>query len=332
MKINVKKTIFIFIILFVLIIAIDVIFLQNDYYEGTFFKMDTNITIRGEGENIDLAARDILNAIDEIDAEMSSNNIESKLYKLNNISKNGETFSDDFIYLLNLSEEINENSAGAFNIALKPIIDLWGFGGNYPKVPDEKEIKSTLETVKNTTIEINDNNVTTNGKIDLGGIAKGFAGDKAREILKKHSPTYAILDFGGNIITYGQKPDGTNFKIGINNGENDVFATVSVKECNVITSGGYQRYFEENGIKYHHIIDSLTGYPAENELISVTVISENGALGDALSTACYVLGLEKGMELINKYEVDAVFLTKDKKVYITPGVNIEITDSEYVLQ
>lgn len=332
MKINVKKTIIIFLILFAVIIAIDVIFLQNNYYEGTFFKMDTNITIRGEGENMDLAARDILTAIDEIEAEMSANNIESKLYKLNNISKENELFSDDFIYLLNLSEEIKKNSGGAFNIALKPVIDLWGFGGNYPKVPKDNEIKATLQEVQNTIIEVDANNVSTNGKLDLGGIAKGFAGDKAREILNIYSPSYAILDFGGNIITYGSKPDGTEFKIGIDNGEGNIFATVSVKECNVITSGGYQRYFEKNGVKYHHIIDSTTGYPAENELISVTVLSDSGALADALSTACYVLGLEKGMELINKYEVESVFLTKDKKVYTTPGINIEISDPEYTLQ
>ena len=330
---NKKLIISIFILLFIGIIAVDVIYLQDDYYEGKFFKMDTNISIYGKGTNMDLATRDILKEIDRIDDEMNARKVGSTLYMLNNSENKTIKADKETIKLLDLAKEINTNSNGAFNVAIKPVVDLWGFGGNYKKVPNDEEIKKAVNIVQNTEIFLNETEIVlSNGEIDLGGIAKGYASDKSREILKKHKVEYAVLDFGGNIVTYGVKPDGKKFNIGIDDGKDGIFASVLVGETCVVTSGGYERYFEENGKKYHHLLNPETGYPAENGLISVTVISENGALADALSTACFVLGEEKGSVLAEKYNVAAVFLNDDKSVKVVGELEITIDEENYTLK
>lgn len=330
-NINLKKTLLVFLVLFALIIAADVLFFKDNTYEGHFIKMDTDITIKGEGYDMDLATRDILKAIDEIDFEMSAHNTDGKLYKLNTQKK--AEFSEQTIKLLQLAEDVCDRSDGAFDIKIKPIIDAWGFGTDFPKKPSKEQIAAALDEKNNTKISYSENTVTLNtGKIDLGGIAKGYASDKAKEILEKYENIdYAVIDFGGNIFTYGQKPDGSKFKVGIDDGKDGVFATLETDSAFIITSGGYERYFEENGQKYHHIIDPKTGYPSNSGLISATIISDSGALGDALSTACFVLGVEKGALLVESYGAKAVFLDENKNVYTVGDVNIELTDNSYTL-
>ncbi|MBQ3054095.1 MAG: FAD:protein FMN transferase [Clostridia bacterium] len=321
------KTVLIFLLLFAVIITLDVIFFDDNYYEGMFFKMDTDIVIRGEGNNMDLATRDILKMIDNLDANMNASNVNGNLYKLNN-EGGTVSFDSDTIKVLEVAEDIKIKSNGAFNVAIRPLVELWGFNGNYRKVPTDTDIADTLSVIASTQIKREGNKVsiTPKGKIDLSGIAKGYASDKASEILKEYDVDFAILDFGGNIMTYGQKPDGSPFKISIDDGKEGVFATLSIKSGAVITSGEYQRYFEENGKKYHHILDPKTGFPAENGLVSVTILSDSGVLADALSTACFVLGAEDGINLAKDCQVKAVLLDKNKNVY-TVG-NPEITLAE----
>ena len=282
---------------------------------------------------MDLATRDILKEIDNIDLYMNANNVKSKMYALNNGSPQTVTMNEDTIKVLETAADVKEKSDGAFNVAIKPIIDLWGFGGNYRKVPSDSEISAMLETVNNTEITVNGTDVSLNGgKIDLGGIGKGFASDKARECLERYQVNYAVVDFGGNILTYGTKPDGSSFKVAIADGNDSSFAVLEVGNTCVITSGGYERYFEENGKRYHHLLDPSTGKPAENGLVSVTIISENGTLADALSTACFVMGKEEGMKLAESYGVSAVFLDEDKNVYTVGNVKITITEDGYTLK
>ena len=328
-RINTKKTILIFVLLFILIIAIDVIFMKDYSFNAHYSKMDTVIDISGYGSDMDRATRDILKAIDEIDLKMNIHNVKSNLYALNKNKK--ADYDKDTAELISISEEIRKKSDGAFNIAVRTISEEWGFGTDFPAVPNEDKIKKAIETVNGTEIGISADAFTLNqGKIDLGGIAKGFATDKAKEILASYKEIdYAVLNFGGNILTYGKKPDGSKFKIGINDGKDGVFATISVDNAFIITSGGYERYFEQDGKKYHHILDPKTGYPAQTGLVSVTIISDNGALADALSTACYVLGAEKGTELAESYGVKAVFLDENNNVYIVGDVEIELVSTEY---
>ncbi len=326
---NTKKVLLLFMLLFIIIIAIDVIFMADNVYEGHFIKLDTKISIKGKGFDMDFASRDILKEIDKIDNELSAHNIKSTLYKLNT-EKTAE-FSFEAVELINLAEDVRKQSENAFNIKIKPVIDLWGFGTEFPQKPEDHKLLESLQTVNETEISTEGNTVILNkGKIDLGGIAKGYAADKAKEILESYKEIdYAVIDFGGNILTYGKKPDGSKFKIGISNGNDGIFATISIDNAFIITSGGYERYFEQDSKKYHHIIDPKSGYPSKSGLNSVTIISDNGALADALSTACYVLGVEKGTELANYYGVNAVFLDENNKVYVLGDVDIELASKEY---
>ncbi|MDP4118000.1 MAG: FAD:protein FMN transferase [Bacillota bacterium] len=332
-----KKTrlisISVFIVLFIVIIAVDTVFFSDDLYEGHFYAMDTTINISGKGTDMDLATRDILKEINEITKYMSANDVTSKLYALNNSKDQSIEFNKQTLEVLSVAEKVRESSGGAFNIAVKPLVDAWGFGGKYNKVPSKAEIADALRIMANTKIVTSGNTVSLpgGGALDLGGIAKGYASDRSVQYLKKYNVEYAVLDYGGNILTYGVKPDKSKFVVGIKSDADNIFAKIKVGACCVITSGDYERYFIENGKKYHHILDPATGYPADSGLTSVTIISDKGVLADALSTACFVLGREKGMELAKSYGVSAVFLGTDKKVYTVGDVDITIIADGYKL-
>ncbi len=289
------------------------------------FKMDTDIRISGQGRDMAKAAKEINELLDDIDKNLNSHSSEGMIFELN--SGKRVALPADIAEMIELSEEVREKSDGAFNIAVKPLIDIWGFShGKSGRVPEKEEIESAVKLIDNTEIKIDDSGVSVSGggKIDLGAVAKGYASDRSREILKKHKLKYAILDFGGNIVTYGKKPDGTDFVVGISDGDGGVFAYVYTGETCVVTSGGYERFFEENGKRYHHLLDPHTGYPAENGLKSVTIISENGTLADALSTACFVLGREKGAKLAESFGVQAVFLDEKGKVFTVGNPKIKL--------
>jgi thiamine biosynthesis lipoprotein len=171
----------------------------------------------------------------------------------------------------------------------------------------------------------------------LGGIAKGYACDRAVEILTSHRVKHALLDFGGNIYALGTKPDGEKWRVGIRNpvlGEDGYICVVEVADKTVVTSGGYERYFEHDGKTYSHILDPATGYPAENGLLSVSIVAGNSTDADALSTACYVLGLEAGLALLDSLpDCDGVFVTDEREVYVTGGLTggVAISDARFVL-
>ena len=288
------------------------------------FKMDTDIRISGQGRDMAKAAKEINELLDDIDKNMNAHSSEGLLFEINSGKK--VVLPADMAEMIELSEKVREKSGGAFNIAVKPLIDIWGFShGKSGRVPEREEIESAVKLIDNTKIESGGGvSVSGGGKIDLGAVAKGYASDKSREILKKYKVKYAVLDFGGNIVTYGKKPDGTDFVVGISDGEGGIYAYVFTGETCVVTSGGYERYFEENGKRYHHLLDPHTGYPAENGLKSVTIISENGTLADALSTACFVLGREKGAQLAESFGVQAVFLDEQDKVFTVGNPKIKL--------
>lgn len=289
------------------------------------FKMDTDIRISGQGRDMAKAAKEINDLLDDIDKNLNSHSSEGLLFELNRGEK--VLLPADMAEMIKLSEKVREKSDGAFNIAVKPLIDIWGFShGKSGRVPEKEEIEKAIKLIDNTKTEVDDGGVSVSGggKIDLGAVAKGYASDKSREILKKYKVKYAILDFGGNIVTYGKKPDGKDFVVGISDGEGGIYAYVFTGETCVVTSGGYERYFEENGKRYHHLLDPHTGYPVENGLKSVTIISENGTLADALSTACFVLGKEKGAQLAESFGVQAVFLDEKDKVFTVGNPKIKL--------
>ncbi len=269
-------------------------------------------------------------------------NAASDVYRLN---KTRQTeVSADTAAVLRTALEVAADTDGAFDITIAPIMDLWGFYGQNYRVPESAEIQKTLQQVnwENVKVEITDENtdkktarVTLGGdsQIDLGGIAKGYLSDRIADIFRDDDISSAIISLGGNVYAIGSKTDGSDWSVAVQNPEDDsdYIATVKISDKAAITSGSYQRYFEEGGKIYHHIIDPHTGRPTENELTSVTIISDSGVRADALSTAMFVKGLDGASEYWrdHKDEFDAIFVTTDGKVYVTKGIEKSVeTDAK----
>ncbi len=235
---------------------------------------------------------------------------------------------------------IAEETGGAFDPTIGALTKLWDITGD-PRVPDAEEIESVLRLVDYRNVALDGTNAALGKagmRLDLGGIAKGYAADKAVKIYEKHGVERALLNLGGNIYVYGEKPGGEKFRIGIRDplgAEGEIAAVISVSDTSVVTSGVYERFFESGGKIYHHIFDPKTGYPAENGLVSVTVVCKNSMRADALSTALFVLGLEEGLEYArSRQDTQAIFITRDRKIFLTDGLkeSIEITNETYTIE
>ena len=233
-------------------------------------------------------------------------------------------------------------SNGLFDISVGPIVKLWNIGLPEAKVPTQEEIDSRIPLVGYSDVELNDEENTVFLKrqgmmIDLGGVAKGYTADVISDILTEEGVKSAIIDLGGNIFAHGLKVDGSTWRIGIQNpfsDRGDIIGTITVKNKSIVTSGIYERYIEKDGIKYHHILSPKTGYPYENELAGITIISDKSSDGDALSTSVFAMGVEEGMKFINTQEgIDAIFVTKDNKIYITDGIRdiFKLTNTDFTL-
>ena len=281
---------------------------QNTKYEKTIFSMDTEISMTAYGDDAENALTLAEEEIKRIDKKFKNSNLK------NTIEENDEETKK----LLHKAYEISEKTDGAFDIRVAPIMRAWGFYSeeftekNY-KVPTADELKSAMAEMQ----EGND--------LDLGAIAKGYCADRVTEILKNSGVTSAVVSLGGNVSVIGKKPNGSPWKVGIQSPFSDeIYATLSVFDTSVVTSGDYIRYFEENGKKYHHIIDTKTGYPAERGLSSVTVIAENSTMADALSTALFVMGKEKAIEYWkNEDTFEMILIDKAGKIYYTDGLMLE---------
>ena len=214
----------------------------------------------------------------------------------------------------------------ALDLSVYPIVRAWGFTTGSYQVPDEETIQALLPLVDYTKIQYNDATgavvLPAEMEIDLGSVAKGYAGQLAAQMLRERGVESALLNLGGNVQTVGTKPDGSSWQIGIKDpkGE-DAMMVLSVADQAVVTSGGYERYFEQDGQTYWHIMDPFTGHPADSGLISVTIVGDEGVVCDGLSTALFVMGLEKAADLwAQSGDFEAVFVTASGEVYITEGL------------
>lgn len=294
-------------------------------YDCEFFAMDTVMTINAYGSNSESAVKAAQNEINRLDKLLSVQNENSEIFKLNQSKE--MTVSNDTLTLITRSKEIYTLTDGTFDISCEPLTREWGFySGLKNKVPSQKAIETALEGVGAEHIKIENSTVTLdeNTSLDLGGIAKGYASHKTAEILKDNGVTSALMSLGGNVRAVGSKPDGESWSVAITDPDDNTksIGTLKVSDKAVVTSGGYQRYFEENGQTYHHIIDTKTGYPADSGLKSVTIVSEDDTLADALSTALFVMGLEKSEEFYseNSSLFGAVFITDKGEIYVTDNL------------
>ena len=275
---------------------------------------------------LDPADKSILDVLKKLcekyDTMFSTTNTDSELYKLNHANGQPFTVSSETANLIQEGIHYSELSGGAFDLTIEPVSALWDFKADKPTVPSSDAIAQAVSHVDYTKVDIQDNTVTLEDPeagIDLGAIAKGYIADQVKTYLKKQGINHAIINLGGNVDVIGTKPDGSKYNIGIQkpfDESGEAITSVQLKDQTVVTSGIYERYFKKNGKLYHHILDPRTGYPCENNLYSVSIITDSSTKADALSTTCFLLGYEKGMELIQSMDgVEAIFITDDEKVH-----------------
>nr|WP_255666628.1 FAD:protein FMN transferase [Halanaerobium polyolivorans] len=308
--------------------------------EDNSFIMNTLVQMRAHGENAEIAVEESMDRIREIEYLMSRTLEASEVSQINDNPGEFIEISEETQKVIAESLYFAELSSGKFDPSIGPIVDLWGIGTEEARVPSQAEIEEVLEFVDYNNLEIEDNRarVTKEGvKIDLGGIAKGYAADEVREIVKKHDVPSAFINIGGNVLVVGNNVDGSKWRIGIQDprrGRGNVMAIVESKDQTIVTSGDYERYFEEDGEHYHHIFDPESGYPARTGLLSVTIITDLSLDADALSTIAYVKGLEAGMKFVEDIaDVDAMFITEELDVHLSSGLTgiVEITGPDFNL-
>ena len=331
-----KKLIFVLIPLAVVVLAVFAFFYsrqirqQQDPITATAFKLNTVVTITVYDSQDQGILDGALALCDEYERIFSRTLEESELYQLNagTLPQENGAFllSDSLADLISQGLYYSNLSGGAFDISIAPVSSLWDFTSGEAVLPDEQALSETLPLVDHSQIFLDGNSLRfgmEGMELDLGAIAKGYIADRIKDYLVSRGVESAIIDLGGNILCVGERTDGTPFRIGIQRPFADRSETAAIVEIDgksVVSSGIYERYFEKDGVLYHHILNPDTGYPYDNGLVSVTIISDESVDGDGLSTSCFALGLEKGMELIDSLpDVYAVFITEDGGLHFSEG-------------
>ncbi|MEJ8554545.1 FAD:protein FMN transferase [Tepidibacter sp. Z1-5] len=280
--------------------------------------------------------------IKDIEKKMSANIDHSEVMTVNkNAGKQSVKVSDETMYVAKKSLEYSYITNGKFNLTVYPLVNLWGIGTKKARVPSQSEIDEAISNIDYNDVVFDETQKTIylkreNQGIDLGAIAKGYVGDEIKKIFIENDIKSAFVNLGGNVMAYETKVDGSKWRIGIQNPleiRGEYLGVVRVENKSIVTSGNYERYFEQDGKRYHHILDATTGYPADTGVISTTIITERGIDADALSTSTYLIGLDEGIKLIESMDgVEAIFVTKDKEVYTTSGLKdrFELTNEEFI--
>lgn len=295
---------------------------KSEPYSTDFFAMDTFMSVKVLSKDGESLAQQCESEINSLESVLSRTREDTDIAELNAADGAEVTLSDEGAKLLSLALDLSAATNGAYDPTVAPLTDLWGIGTDHQKVPSQSEIDAALQTVGTAHVHENGGAVTldSGSKIDLGGIAKGYAADLCADILKS-ADADGLLVLGGNIYAVGTN-EGKDWNIGIADPDDstDTIAAVAVHDLSVVTSGDYERYFEQDGVRYHHIFDPKTGYPAASGLRSVTVIDANSTRADALTTALFVMGADKGRAYCEENGIAAVFVTADKQVFTTSRV------------
>lgn len=299
-------------------------------HSASFFAMDTYMTFTAYGANAEGALRQAEDRIAELEGLWSVTDTGSEIYKVNHSVGQPVAVSEETGELVSFALEMAEGTGGALEPTIYPVLTAWGFTTDENHVPAENEIAERLAGVGYDRVHVENGAITleTGTMLDLGAVGKGFAGDEAVRLLKEKGVSSALLDIGGNIQAIGTKPDGSSWRVGLKNPFSEgILGVLQVADEAVVTSGSYERYFiGEDGKRYGHIIDPATGYPADNGLASVTVISGEGKLCDALSTALFVMGLEGAEDYWRQCrDFDMILITEDGNIYVTEGIRNRFT-------
>lgn len=301
------------------------------------FAMDTYMTVTAYGTKAEAAVTAAIDEIQRLDELLTATGETGETYQVN--QNGGGSSSEDGMYLLERSLELYQNTEGAFNVAIFPVMKAWGFVDDVFAVPEAEQLQEALALAVPEEIQIASGDaVITFLKegmaIDFGGIAKGYTSVRVTEILKDYGIASAVINLGGNVQVLGTKTDGSAWRVGVIDpaDPDNTIGVLETADKAVITSGGYERYFEQDGIRYHHIIDPATGYPTENGLASVTIVSADGVLADGLSTSLFVMGQEKGTQYWREHsdQFDVIFVTDGGEIFVTEGLADAFTSEKTV--
>lgn len=314
-------------------------------YERTEFTMGTKVTIKIFDEGKEAVLKPVFDRIFDLAKKIDVNDeaIESEVDKINNnAGKEPVKVSDDIFELVTAGYNYSIAADGSYDITIGPLSELWRIGFPDARKPSQEEIDAVLPLINYKDIVLNEKDHTVFLKregmmLDLGSIAKGFIADQVVEVLKEHKVTSAIIDLGGNIFVVGNNPSGKKWTVGIQDPDasrGQVIGKILESDKSIVTSGIYERVLEVDGKKYHHLLNPADGYPFNNDLAGVSIISDKSVDGDGLSTSVFSKGIQGGLEYIEKYKgAEAIFVSIDKKVYLTSGLKgkFELTNPDFKL-
>ncbi len=328
----------------IILLSVFIIFISCSSRESSLpesrFMLGTVVSIQIFDKKSDTLLNSAYNIIDSIEKKMSVKIEGSDIYKINkNSGKNAVTVSNETLDVIKKGIYYGDLSKGKFDISIGPLVNLWNIGSGGEKVPEIEKIELAASRVDYTKIRIDDREVfiDQNMALDLGGIAKGYTADKIAEYLVENGIKSAIINLGGNLKIIGTKENNQPFNVGIQNPFSTRYAylgIVKVRDSSVVSSGDYERFFEVDGVRYHHIFDKTTGFPVNNHVSSVTVITKSSMDADALSTTFFSLGVDEGFKLAKKLQnILLVYVTKDNIVHISEELegNFELTDNSFNL-
>lgn len=298
-----------------------------------FFAMNTYIRLEAYGNGAADALALAQARIEELEGLWSVTDEVSEIYALNHSGGQPVSVSDDTAAVVSFALEMAEETAGALEPTIYPVLTAWGFTTDEHRVPSQEEIDGLLASVDYRRVSVNGNTIQMEPgmMLDLGAVGKGYASDKVEELLRAEGVTSALLDLGGNIVMIGSRPDGSDWRLGLQSPfENDTVGVLTASDCAVVTSGNYENFFTaDDGTIYGHIIDPATGYPVNNDLASVTIVAKDGKLCDALSTSLFVMGTDGAIEYWREHPTfEMILITQEHQVLVTEGLEGQFTLEE----
>lgn len=298
----------------------------------SFFAMDTYMSLSATGDEPDAVLLECEEMVLLIEEEISRTDENSDIYILNHSNGEAVTVSDMVYEILTIAVTCAEQTNGAFDPTICAITDLWGIGTEDARVPSEEEISNALATVSYENILLLEDNqvqLLNGAQVDLGAVGKGYAADILIEIYENHNIVRGVISLAGNIYVYGEKESGDFWSVGIIDPDNvdEISIALQTTQNSVVTTGAYERYFEEDGIIYHHIFDSASGYPTDEDIKSVTVISEHSTLADIYATALFAMGYEDAISFVEAHdEIDVIIIRDNDFVYYSEGLAVTLDD------
>ena len=310
--------------------------------------MDTAMVLTAYGKESTRAVYDAEEEVRRLDALLSRTSGSSEVSMLNGAGGEMVPVGAEICTLIQTAGDFTEATGGAFDITIAPVVSAWGFTTDSYQVPDREALQTLLESVGMEHVHLSGGSARLDPgtMIDLGGIAKGYTADRVAEIFQEHAVPRGKVELGGNILVIGDKPDGTAWRVGVQDPKHPdeadgLVCVLNLTDAFAVTSGSYQRYFEQAGKRYHHIIDPATGCPADSGLTSVTGVADsargNGTMCDALSTALFVMGEDKALDFWRSgvYDFQLVLVTEDGRVVVTEGLKdgfVEMEESGYTYE